>query len=451
VDQIAITRTVTVAAGPFAAGHLGELTRLVPFEMVDDVLAATGRTQRRVRLLPARVVVYLLLAGCLFADLGYRQVWAKLVAGLRGLPVPNPCGSALRQARQRLGVAPLRALFDVLRGPAATSAVGQVWWRGLLPVVVDGTVLAVADSTANLRRYVKHRCNNGGSGYPTLRLGALLSCGTRSVIDAVFDPSTTGETVQARRLARSLRAGMLLLADRNYAAADLITTFAATGADLLIRCKNGRKLPIIRRYRDGSWLSVIGSRPVRIIEARISITTTIGSHTGDYRLITTLLDPRRYPAADLVRLYHQRWEIETAYLELKSTILGGRVLRARTPDGVDQEIHALLIVYQLLRTAMVDATDSRPGLDPDRASFTTALNAARDQIVHAAGVIADTVIDLVGVIGERVLANLLPDRRIRTKARMIKRSNSKYQARGPNADRRTYKATTSIDIITDDP
>ncbi|WP_407566889.1 IS4 family transposase [Polymorphospora sp. A560] len=451
MDQIAITRTVTVAAGPFAAGHLGELTRLVPFEMVDDVLATTRRTQRRVRLLPARVVVYLLLAGCLFADLGYRQVWAKLVAGLRGLPVADPSGSALRQARQRLGPAPLRALFDLLRGPAATGAVAAVWWRGLLPVVIDGTVIAVADSPANLRRYVKHRCNNGGSGYPTLRLSALLACGTRSILDAVFDPSTTGETVQAERLARSLRAGMLLLADRNYAAAALITTITTTGADLLIRCKTGRRLPLIRRYHDGSWLSVIGGRHVRVIEARISITTTAGSHTGDYRLITTLLDPRRYPAADLVALYHQRWEIETAYLELKSTILGGRVLRARTLDGVDQEIHALLIVYQLLRTAMTDATDSRPGLDPDRASFTTALNAARDQVVHAAGVIADTVIDLVGAIGERVLADLLPKRRIRTKTRMIKRSNSKYQARGPNIDRRTYKATTNIDVITNEP
>ncbi|NIL60000.1 IS4 family transposase [Salinispora arenicola] len=451
MDEIAIARTVTVAAGPFAAGHLGELTRLVPFEMIDDVLAATRRTQRRVRLLPARVVVYLLLAGCLFADCGYRQVWAKLVAGLRGLPVADPSDSALRQARQRLGPAPLRALFDLLRGPAATSAVAAVRWRGLLPVVVDGTMIAVADSPANLGRYGKHRCNNGGSGYPTLRLSALLTCGTRSVIDAVFDPSTTGEITQAHRLTRSLRAGMLLLADRNYAAADLIGAFTATGADLLIRCKSGRKLPMTRRCRDGSWLSVIDGQPVRIIEARISITTTAGSHTGDYRLITTLLDPRRYPAADLVRLYHQRWEIETAYLELKSTILGGRVLRARTPDGVDQEIHALLIVYQVLRTAMVDATDSRPGLDPDRASFTTALHAARDQITQAAGIIADTVIDLVGAIGERVLTDLLPDRRIRFKARMIKRSNSRYQARGPRIDRRTYKATTSIDVITNDP
>ncbi|MGC4768470.1 transposase domain-containing protein, partial [Micromonospora sp. DT44] len=105
---------MTVAAGVFAPGHLGELTRLVPFEMVDDVLAMTRRTESRVRLLPARVVMYLLLAGCLFAELGYLQVWSKLTAGLSGLPLVVPSGSALRQARQRLGSQPVRALFDVL-------------------------------------------------------------------------------------------------------------------------------------------------------------------------------------------------------------------------------------------------------------------------------------------------------------------------------------------------
>lgn len=449
MDQIAITRTVSVAAGAFAPGHVGELTRLVPFEMVDDALAGTGRRERRVRLLPARVVVYLLLAACLFTEVGYRQVWRKLTAGLPGLPVASPTSSALRQARQRLGTAPLRALFDLLRGPAITTASQAVRWRGLLLTVIDGTTLTVADSAGNRGRYAKQRCNHGGSGYPTLRLSALLACGTRSVLDAVFDPISTGELDQARTLRRSLRAGMLLLADRNYAAADLIAALHATGADLLIRCKTGRRLPILQRHPDGSWLSVIGSRRIRVVQARIAVTTSDGrTHTGDYRLITTLLDARRYPAGDLIRLYHQRWEIETAYLELKSTILGGRLLRARTPDGIDQEIHALLIVYQLLRTAMVDATDTRPGTDPDRASFTIALNTARDQITQAAGVIADTVIDLAGVIGANVLADLLPDRRIRIKTRMIKRSNSKYQARGPNIDRRSYKATISIDIIT---
>jgi hypothetical protein len=176
--------------------------------------------------------------------------------------------------------------------------------------------------------------------------------------------------------------------------------------------------------------------------------TTDGTRTGGYRLITTLLDAHRYPAGELIKLYHRRWEVETAYLEIKSSILGGRVLRARTPDGIDQEVHALLVVYQILRTAMTDATDSRPGLDPDRASFTTALNTARDQLTNAAGILADTVIDLVGAIGRAVLAHLLPERRIRVKTRMIKRSNSKYQARGPNIDRRSYKATIAIDIIT---
>lgn len=434
------------ASGAFAPGHLGELTRLVPFEMVDDALTSTRTVQQRVRAVPARVVVYLLLAGCLFAEQGYEQVWQRLTAALpgTGTVVARPSSSALRQARQRLGAAPMRALFDLLRGPAATSA--PVRWRGLLPVVIDGTLMSVADSRANLGRYRKHRSNNGGSGYPILRLSVLLACGTRSVIDAVFDPDTTGESVQAARLARSLHAGMILLGDRNYAAADLIKAWAATGADLLVRCKNGRVLPVLKRYRDGSYLTILAAVPLRVIEAQITITTSAGSRTGTYRLLSTLTDHHQYPAANLIRLYHERWEAETAYLEIKSSILGGRVLRARTPEGIDQEVHALLITYQLLRTAMTDATDSIPGLDPDRASFTTALNTARDLLTQATGIIADTIIDLVGTIGRHVLAALLPERRLRTKARMIKRSNSKYQARGPKPDRTSYPAAITINI-----
>lgn len=447
-EQIAITRTVTVAAGRFAPGHLGELTQLVPFDVIDDALARTGALQQRVRVLPARVVMYLLLAGCLFAELGYGQVWQRLTSALAGIDVARPSPSALRQARQRLGAAPLRALFDLLRGPAPTRA--PVVWRGLLPVAIDGTVMSVPDSPANLARYRKQRGNNGGSGYPQVRLSVLLACGTRSVIDAVFDPAGTGEIVQAYRLARSLRAGMLLLGDRNYAAADLITAWAGTGADLLVRCKSSRQLPVLTRYRDGSYLSVLAGARVRVIDAQISITTTAGHRTGTYRLITTLLEYQRYPAAELITLYHQRWEIETAYLEIKSSILGGRVLRARTPEGVEQEVYALLATYQLLRTAMTDATDSVPGLDPDRASFSTALNAARDQIIQAAGVITDTTVDLVGTIGRHILDAVMPDRRIRTKPRLIKRSNSKYQARGTNIDRTSYKATINIDILLPD-
>jgi hypothetical protein len=113
VDQSVISRAVRVAEGRFAPGHLGELTQQVPFEMVDAVLAETCRLQRRVRDLPARVVVYLVLAGCLFPELGYARVWGRLVAGLPGVQA-RPTAGALRQARARLGPEPLRALFALL-------------------------------------------------------------------------------------------------------------------------------------------------------------------------------------------------------------------------------------------------------------------------------------------------------------------------------------------------
>jgi hypothetical protein len=279
----------------------------------------------------------------------------------------------------------------------------------------------------------------------------VVACGTRTIIDAVFGSAGIGELSYAPRLARSLHAGMLVLADRNFAVARLWAELADTGADLLIRCKTGRRLPVIGRHRDGSYTSVLGGRTIRVIDAEVTIATAAGRHTGHYRLITTLLDHHRYPAAEPITLYHQRWEIETVYLELKSTILGGRVLRARTPAGIEQEVYALLVTYQILRTAMTDATNSVPTLDPDRASFTIALHAARDQLIQAAGVIADTVIDLVGELGRHILTNLMPNRRLRIKPRTVKRAISKYNARGPNINRATYQATIEINIIDSGP
>jgi len=448
--QSVITRTVTVAAGRFAPGHLGELTQLVPFEMVDEALAQTRAVQRRVRDLPSRVVVYLLLAACLFPELGYAGVWGKLTAGLEGLPVAAPTAGALAQARRRVGVAPLRWLFELLRGPAAAPHGRGVWWRGLLVCAIDGTIMSVPDAPANLARFTKQAGNHGGTGYPQVRLLALVACGTRTLIDAVFGPTASGETTYAPGLLRSLRAGMIMLADRNFAAGPLAAKIAGTGAQFLIRVRTGTgapKLPVLARCADGSYHSRFGGVPVRVIDAQITITTTAGRRTGAYRLITTLRDHHRYPASSLVCLYHQRWEIETAYLEMKSTILGGRVLRARTPTGLTQEIYALLITYQLLRTAMADATATVPGTDPDRASFTIAWQTARDQLTQAARVIAGTVIDLAGTIGRHVLAHLLPTRRLRASPRIVKRAISKYQARGPTIDRASYKATIGIDIL----
>ncbi len=179
--------------------------------------------------------------------------------------------------------------------------------------------MAIPDSPRNLAAYGKQAGNNGGSGYPLLRLVALVACGTRTVIDAVFGPASRGELDYTRRLARSLHAGMLVLADRHFDAAAMIGQIAATQAHLLVRLKSNRKLPVLRRYRDGSFLSQIGAVRVRVIECEITIATSAGRRTGVYRLATTLPSYRRYPAAELIGLYHRRWvRHEVAWSEWNS-------------------------------------------------------------------------------------------------------------------------------------
>lgn len=159
--------------------------------------------------------------------------------------------------------------------------------------------MRVPDSTANLNVYTKHRCNNGGSGYPLIRVVALLCCGTRTIIDTVFGPTSTAEITYTHHLLTALRADMIVLLDRNFAAADLITAMTATGAHVLVRIKSGRRMPVLARYRDGSYLSTLGVTRVRVIDAEITITTAAGHHTGGYRLAITLLQAHHHPAFDL--------------------------------------------------------------------------------------------------------------------------------------------------------
>jgi transposase IS4-like protein/DDE family transposase len=427
---VTVTRTVTVAAGAFAPGHLGELTQLVPFELVDDILARTRAVQRRLRDLPSRAGVYFVLALGLFPGLGYARVWAKLTAGLAGLPVPCPSEKALRDLRRRLGPAPLKLLFEVLAGPLAWPYAPGVRFGGLRTVAFDGCSSVRVPDTARNRAWlgrVRHR--KGFAGYPLVHLMALAETGTRGLLGAVIGAQADGgETALARQLLHLLGPGMLVLADRAFDAAGFLAGVAGTGAQFLARVKSSRVLPPARVLPDGSWLADIGGLRVRVIEAAVTVTGSGGTSCQDsYRLITTLADHRRFPAGRLVRLYHERWEIESAFYALRHTLLAGRVLRSGDRPGAEQETWALLALYQLLRMAMTDAA-ATAGADPDRASFTTALQAAIDQLTAAAGVIPAAP-GTPGAIGRAVLAGLLPARRPRYSARKVKSSTSRYPAR----------------------
>lgn len=434
-----ITRTVIVAAGRFAPGHLGELTPIMPFELVDAVLSETRTVQRRLRDLPSRVGVYFLLAMCLFPEVGYRLVWAKMTAGLSGIPVVRPSTKALRDLRRRLGSTPVRALFEVLAGPLARPTTSGVRFGPYRTVSFDGcSSIKVPDSERN--REWLGRCPHGG--YPQVELMTLVETGTRAVIAAVFGPTREGETSYATRLMHHLSPEMPVLWDRGFDSNDFLTTVHATGAQVLGRIRRRRR-PVLQPLADSSYLSVIGGVPVRIIEAQVSITCTDGStFEGSYRLATTLLDARRYPADRLVHLYHERWEHESAYYALRHTILHGRVLRSHDPAGVEQELWALLTLYQLLRRTMVQAAESQPGTDPDRCGFTIALQTARDLLVGADGIFEQGI----GEIGRRLLSALSPARRARVSTRKVKSPISRYAERKLDGRPDASKAVTSTTI-----
>lgn len=450
--QCVITRKIAVAEGVFAPGHVGELTQVLDFDLVDAVAAETGTVQRRTRLLPTRVVIYFVLALALFEHSSYRRVWAKMTAGLRVLTLTAPTASGLVRARRRVGPKPLRALFEAVAGGVGRPVTPGVFWRGLRTVAVDATTMHVPDRPAVTGRYRKRDTGKLTFGYPLLRLSVLVECGTRAVLAATFGPEADGETSHARRLLHALGKGMLVLADAGYDSWELLRDIAATQAEYLCRSGARRTPLILRELADGSYLSVLGygRLKVRIIEAWVTVTWADGTVTREqWRLVTSLLDHHRYPTSELIDLYHRRWQAETTYLSIKSTILDGRVLRSQHPTDIDQEVYALLTVYQTIIRICVDALDTCPTARPDRISFTVALQTAADQVTAAVGIIIPAGTRMVGVIGQAVLDELLPAPRNRGKARTRKNPTSKY---GPNAGTfpqtsLDYTITTHITIM----
>jgi hypothetical protein len=214
----------------------------------------------------------------------------------------------------------------------------------------------------------------------------LVETGTRALLGAVFGPTAEGETSYARRLLHLLRPDVLVLWDKGFDGNAFLAAVIATRAQVLGRLRSNRRTPVLCRLADGSYLSVLGDVKVGVIDAQITVTCADGTvFTGAYRLVTTLTDASRYPAATLTRLCHQRWEHESAYYALRHTLMDGRRLRSGDPFGIEQEMWALLTLYQVLRRVMVDAAESVPGTDPDRCGFTITLQGARDQVVTACG------------------------------------------------------------------
>ncbi len=376
---------------------LGVLTATVPGDLIDTVLAETGKQSRRYRQLPARLVVYYVMALVLFAQASYGEVLRCLLEGVRWLHLKGDATalagkSAITKARIRLGVAPLKELFERVARPLAEPGLPGAWYRGLRLVSLDGTTILVPDEPELEQRFGRPSSSRGAGAFPQARLLALMESGTHAIFAAAIGRYDTSEVALAPPLLERLRPGMLCLADRGFVGFDLWQTARVPGADLLWRVRSNQVLPCCQRLPDGSSLSRLSpsSGPhrrqravvVRVIEYRLD---GVPDAEPLYRLITSLLDPESAPAAELAALYHERWEQEGAFAELKVTLPGGQLmLRSRRADLAEQELYALLLVHLALRGLMVEAS-RKAACDPDTLSFIHAVRVVRRHLpFHAA-------------------------------------------------------------------
>jgi hypothetical protein len=377
---------------------LGVLTATVPADLIDAVLTDTGRQSRRQRQLPARLVVYYVMALALYAQASYGEVLRCLLEGVRwvhlgGIDLALASKSAITKARARLGVAPLKALFDRVAHPIAQPGAPGAWDQGRRLVSLDGTTIDLLDTPSQDTHFGRPSASRGRSAFPQLRLLALMETGTHTVFAVAFDRYEVSEVGLAPTVLKRLRSGMLCLADRAFVGFELWRTATASGADVLWRVRVNQVFPCHQRRPDGSYLSRLYASPdhrrrdeggltVRIIEYRRE---GVPEAEPLYRLITTLLDPDAAPAAELAALYHERWESEGIFAEVKVTLPGQRlILRSRRADLAEQELYGLLLVHLALRRLIYDASRTA-GCDPDTLSFLHAVRVVRHHLpFHAA-------------------------------------------------------------------
>jgi len=344
---------------------LGSLNKFFPQHEIEAILRASGREGQRRRKLPAVDLMYYLIALGLHASEGCRSVLRRVLLGRHereNEELERLCtDSAITQGRSRLGWQPLRALYEVVVRPIATRSSVGAWYRRWRLVTLDGSTLDVADTKRNERAFGRPGSVRGKSGFPQLRFVTLLENGTHVLFGAELGRYDTGEATLAKMVVTRLPTDALCLADRNFFSYSLWNAALRSGAALLWRVRADLILPKLKRLSDGSYLTKIYPSPhARArdrggVSARL-ITYRLGKQRQEYRLLCSIMDPRKAPAIQLANLYGRRWTIETVLGELKTRLRGARVvLRSRIPDLTRQDFYGLLLAHFGVRALMHDA------------------------------------------------------------------------------------------------
>lgn len=375
----------------------GMLASVCPRSLIDEVLANTGKASQRERLLPAPAVVYYVMALALWREAPLEEVLRVVCEGLAWLgggkaDAVRASKSAISQARTRLGPEVMEQLAQRVLQPIARPQAPGAWFRGLRLMAVDGSCMDVADESGNAAYFGYPASSRGDSAFPQARVLCLVECGTHVVTAARIAPYETSEQAMAADLLPAkLAPDMLVMADRNFYGFKLWEQACASGAKLLWRVKSNLILEVEEALPDGSYLSTVHDSKDRQrksgLKVRVIDYTLVDSATpvqDSYRLVTNILDPQAAPALELAAIYHERWEIESTFDEIKTHMRSNStVLRSKTPELVEQELWGLLLAHFAIRQLMAQAAWKRD-LDPDVLSFVHALRVVKRKMPQAA-------------------------------------------------------------------
>lgn len=424
---------------------------------IGEALTATGTASMRKRRLPAEQVIWLVIGMALMRDRPMPDVIAQLELVLPGANGEDVAASAITKARQRVGEEPLAWLFERSAQQWAHASARANAWPGLALYAVDGTTLRVADTMENRAYFgLADGGHRGPSGYPLVRLVTLLAVRSHLLAAAAFGPYGRSEQHYADTLWAEVPEHSLMLIDRNFLSAPILWTLQNGEQERhwLIRAKSNTQWRVLHELGPHDHLVELKvSRQSR--QQHPDLPATLRARAIRYRhpdskgeqwLLTSLVESDAYPAEELIALYHERWEIELSYDELKTHLLDGEVtLRSRRPDSVRQELWGVLLTYNLIRLEM-ERIARELDVPPARISFMAAVRYIRDEWLWCTVASPGSIPSKLRRMRQRIATHLLPPRRShRRYPRAVKIKMSNYaKKRRPNEPQKQQCASSTV-------
>jgi hypothetical protein len=432
------------AAATYASPpELQDFRKHISPEWIDEALNATGTATVRRRRLPSEQVIWVVLGMALFRDRPLEDVVSKLDLALPGLG--TVARSSIAQARERVGHEPIKWLFERCASKWAHNSAKAHLWRGLRLYGMDGTSIRVPNTIENRETFGGHRSHGTESAYPMVRMVVLMTLRSHLLAAANFG-AYEGEAVHeieyAKPLCNSIPESSLTVFDRGYTgAAFLLGIESKTDRHWLIRSKNNTSFRILERLGPHDELVEMKVSPdARKRDPLLPptwVARRIRYQIPGFReqfLLTSLRDPKRFPAREIVALYHERWELELGYDEIKTEMLEREeTIRSKTPDGVRQELWGILLVYNMVRLEM-ESIANEEKIEPTRISFVESLRLVRDEWEWLSVTSPGAIPKRLATLRSNVKRYILPPRRKRSYPRFAKINSNTYNRKNRPSD-----------------